>query len=119
MSAALAVYRVRMPLLLGSAVTIIAGTVLSLALPDGPVASVVGVLPLVGVVGMLVAFSSSLPAARHLPAGEPVVVHSPVVGRWAALNSPATKVPSHGVRAYGQAYAIDLVHEPLDQDRPE
>lgn len=119
MSAALAVYRVRMPLLLGSAVTIIAGTVMSLVLPDGPVASVLAVLPLVGVVGMLAGFFSSLPAARHLPAGEPIVVHSPVVGRWAALNSPATKVPSHGVRAYGQAYAIDLVHEPLDQDRPE
>jgi hypothetical protein len=118
-SAAVALYRARMPLLLGSARTILGGTALSLLLPSGPVASVVGLLPLLGVVGMLVAFLSSLPAARHLPAGEPVVVHSPVVGRWAALNSPATKVPSHGVRAYGQAYAIDLVYEPLDEQRPE
>ncbi|KRF19321.1 metalloendopeptidase [Nocardioides sp. Soil797] len=46
--------------------------------------------------------------------GDPVVVASPVTGRWLAMNSPASKVPSHGVRAYGQAFAIDLVHEPLD-----
>jgi hypothetical protein len=40
----------------------------------------------------------------------PVVVAPPVRGRWEALNSPGSKVPSHGVRAYGQAYAIDILH---------
>lgn len=40
----------------------------------------------------------------------PVEVASPVTGRWAALNSPADKVPSHGIRAYGQAFAIDIAH---------
>ena len=118
-AAVMALYRVRTPLLIGSAVTILAGTLLTLLLPPGTVASVIALLPLVGVLGMLAAFLVVLPASRHLQVGEPVVVHSPVVGRWAALNSPATKVPSHGVRAYGQAYAIDLVHEPLDQARPE
>ncbi|WP_344334457.1 M23 family metallopeptidase [Brevibacterium salitolerans] len=49
---------------------------------------------------------------RVLPAHEVRVVSSPVRGRWLGMNSPATKVPSHGVRMYGQAYAIDLVHEP-------
>lgn len=44
------------------------------------------------------------------PDVEPVVTAPPVRGRWAALNSPATKVPSHGLRAYGQAYAIDILH---------
>ncbi len=53
-----------------------------------------------------------------LPTPEPRTVTSPVRGRWLALNSPATKVPSHGVRAYGQAYAIDLVHEPESETRP-
>jgi hypothetical protein len=43
---------------------------------------------------------------------EPVPVHSPVQGRWIAVNSPADKVPSHGVHSAGQAYAIDLVHWP-------
>ncbi|WP_067439841.1 M23 family metallopeptidase [Nocardioides jensenii] len=46
--------------------------------------------------------------------GDPIVVASPVRGRWMAMNSPATKVPSHGIRSYGQAFAIDLVHEPHD-----
>jgi hypothetical protein len=40
----------------------------------------------------------------------PVAVAPPVRGRWVAMNSPATKVPSHGIRAYGQAYAIDILH---------
>lgn len=46
------------------------------------------------------------------------VVRSPVAGRWLGMNSPATKVPSHGTRAYGQAYAIDLVAEPQEGVRP-
>ncbi len=41
-----------------------------------------------------------------------VEVEPPVTGRWTALNSPADKVPSHGVHAYGQTYAIDIVAEP-------
>ncbi|MEO3742753.1 M23 family metallopeptidase [Plantactinospora sp. B5E13] len=48
----------------------------------------------------------------------PVEVLAPVAGRWSALNSPADKVPSHGVRAYGQAYAIDVVAEPTEDSRP-
>jgi hypothetical protein len=46
-------------------------------------------------------------------------VAPPVAGRWLAFNSPASKVPSHGTRAYGQAYAIDLVYEPDDDSRPK
>jgi hypothetical protein len=41
-----------------------------------------------------------------------VVVAPPVAGRWIAVNSPAVRVPSHGVHAYGQTYAVDLVHLP-------
>lgn len=41
---------------------------------------------------------------------EPVQVQPPVRGRWTAINSPATTVPSHGVRAYGQTYAVDILH---------
>lgn len=43
---------------------------------------------------------------------EPISVTSPVRGRWVAVNSPAEKVPSHGVHSAGQTYAIDLVHWP-------
>ncbi|NEA29371.1 M23 family metallopeptidase [Actinomadura bangladeshensis] len=52
-----------------------------------------------------------------VPDREPVVVRSPVRGRWAAVNSPADKVPSHGTHELGQTYAIDLVHVP-DPGRP-
>jgi murein DD-endopeptidase MepM/ murein hydrolase activator NlpD len=49
----------------------------------------------------------------------PVELGVPVAGRWQALNSPADKVPSHGRHAYGQTYAVDLAHEPVDGSRPE
>lgn len=48
----------------------------------------------------------------------PVEIAPPVAGRWSALNSPADKVPSHGVRAYGQAYAIDVARESEERPRP-
>lgn len=47
-----------------------------------------------------------------------VEVAVPVTGRWRALNSPASRVPSHGTRAYGQTYAIDIVAEPAEGGRP-
>lgn len=46
------------------------------------------------------------PAARS----EPIEVDSPLRGRWTVVHSPADRVPSHGVRTYAQAYAIDLIH---------
>ncbi|MEU6039644.1 M23 family metallopeptidase [Actinomadura sp. NPDC047616] len=57
-------------------------------------------------------------AGPSRPPEEPVEVDPPVAGRWTALNSPASKVPSHGTRAYGQAYAIDIVADPQDRPRP-
>src|SRR5215218_7247426 len=49
----------------------------------------------------------------------PVEVDVPVAGRWLAVNSPANRVPSHGLHAYGQTYAVDLVNEPKDGSRPQ
>ena len=49
---------------------------------------------------------------------EPVAVRPPVTGPWRALNSPATRVPSHGIQGYGQAHAIDLVLDPADPAHP-
>ncbi len=46
----------------------------------------------------------------HADDREPVLAEAPLTGRWVAINSPATTVPSHGVRAYGQAFAIDVLH---------
>ncbi|QVQ53283.1 M23 family metallopeptidase [Spiractinospora alimapuensis] len=48
---------------------------------------------------------------------EPVEVAAPVNGRWVSLNSPGSKVPSHGTRAYGQSHAVDILH-PSDADSP-
>jgi len=45
----------------------------------------------------------------------PRTVLPPMNGRLVAVNGPADKVPSHGVDAYGQTYAIDLVPHP-DED---
>lgn len=49
---------------------------------------------------------------------EAVAMESPVRGRWAAINSPATKVPSHGVRSHAQTYAIDILHPRPPGSRP-
>jgi len=49
---------------------------------------------------------------------DPVAVRPPVTGRWLVLNSPASRVPSHGIQAYGQTYAIDLVYDPAEGARP-
>ena len=39
-------------------------------------------------------------------------VRPPVVGRWVPVNSPGSKVPSHGLHAWGQTYGVDLIHVP-------
>ena len=71
---------------------------------------------LVGV-ALLVLF---MVADRVAPPPAPLqVVEPPVTGPWRALNSPATKVPSHGTHSLGQTYAIDLTLEPDDGSRPE
>lgn len=54
----------------------------------------------------------------QLLASGAVPVDAPVAGRWKALNSPATKVPSHGTDAYGQTYAIDIVAAPAGSPSP-
>lgn len=117
--AILGLYRVRGIIIGGSVVLIIGATLASQLLPDGGPRTVLVVLPLVGILGFLVVLLLIAIAPRILPQRETIAVHSPVEGRWLGVNSPATKVPSHGVRAYGQAYAIDLVYEPLDASRPE
>lgn len=40
----------------------------------------------------------------------PVEIESPVRGRWTVVHSPASAVPSHGVRGYGQSHAVDIIH---------
>ena len=52
------------------------------------------------------------------PTGPTIDIRSPVSGRWLVVNSPGSKVPSHGVHAWAQTYAVDLVHDPADGSRP-
>jgi len=40
---------------------------------------------------------------------EPIPTEVPVTGDWQALNSPANRVPSHGIRWGGQSHAIDII----------
>jgi murein DD-endopeptidase MepM/ murein hydrolase activator NlpD len=51
--------------------------------------------------------------------GEALLVRPPVVGRWVPVNSPGTRVPSHWLHAWGQTYAIDLIHTPTGGYKPE
>jgi murein DD-endopeptidase MepM/ murein hydrolase activator NlpD len=107
-SARLPVYaaRLRMPLLWGALVLLVGG-----ALLGGP--GWAGLAGLVLLVAGLALYFRVGTVRRP-----PVEVAAPVSGRWEAVNSPADKVPSHGLHAYGQTYAIDLVHEPADGSRP-
>lgn len=57
-------------------------------------------------------------ALKGTVARTPVETEAPVSGRWTALNSPATKVPSHGIHSYGQTYAIDILAAPEPDTRP-
>ncbi|WP_353357410.1 M23 family metallopeptidase [Intrasporangium sp. DVR] len=40
---------------------------------------------------------------------EPIVLRLPFDGPWMAQNSPARRLPSHGVDLFGETYAIDFV----------
>ena len=40
---------------------------------------------------------------------DPVVVDFPLRGEWAAANTPAHRIPSHGTDMLGQRYAFDFV----------
>lgn len=53
------------------------------------------------------------------PRCEPRILQPPVRGRWMALTSPVDAVPSQGMHAYGQTYALGLVAEPADGSRPD
>lgn len=113
-----AAYRIRGPLYVG-AVLLLLATVATSVLDLGPAARAVrGIVSLGALVVFVLCILLVVFGPRLMRTPETVVVGSPVRGRWLAMNSPASKVPSHGVRMYGQAYAIDLVAEPDEVSRP-
>lgn len=77
------------------------------------------VASLIGVALLALSFFLIMFGPSSIPETVTRTVRSPVRGRWLALNSPTTKEPSHGIRAYGQAFAIDLVHDPVESPRPQ
>jgi hypothetical protein len=93
------------------AAAIVAGELLDLG--ARPILTLTGLAVGCWVVGV------ALTLVPFAPSIEPRSVVSPVTGRWSAVNSPATKVPSHGTHGHGQTFAIDLVYEPEPGARPE
>lgn len=89
--------RLRLPLVWGSVVLAFAG----------PALGVLWWIPLALLVVALAVYLrvGTLREPPHL-------VGFPVTGRYRAINSPADRVPSHGMHAYGQTYAIDLLYAP-------
>lgn len=114
----LAVYRRRIPLYYLAAVILSGNALFGRFVSDAGLRAVVGIVVLAALVLAVICIPLAFLAPRWLPERTTRVVQSPVRGRWLGLNSPASAVPSHGVRAYGQTYAIDIVAEPLDADRP-
>lgn len=112
----LRLHRVRIPLI-AIAMVVLLGDLL-LGLVYGGARDLRSLLVLAALLVGLAAFVALVVGNRSAPVAPQRTVRAPVRGTWRALNSPATKVPSHGVRGYGQAYAIDLVHEPEPGARP-
>lgn len=72
---------------------------------DGPVWMVFVAVPCLILGALMASFG---PARR----GEALPLAAPVTGTWQAINSPGSKVPSHGTHGLGQAYALDILYDP-------
>lgn len=75
-------------------------------------------LPALVAVAIVLGSSARARRVQRQDPREPVETEPPVRGRWAALNSPADRTPSHGTHGYGQTYAIDVLAEPAEGGRP-
>lgn len=115
--AVIAVYRVRMLIVLVSTAILVAIALFGSSFV-GLSRSVRMTLVAIAFAGWAVTLLLVIIGPRLLPQVDAVRVESPVRGRWLGMNSPVSKVPSHGIRMYGQVHAIDLVHEPDRSSRP-
>lgn len=113
-----AAYRFRVPGFYVATATLLAVALSTFFTLGESVRQARGILSLIALCVFALCIVLAFAAPPFLPARDTVKVSAPVRGRWLAMNSPASKVPSHGVRAYGQAYAIDLVSEPEVAARP-
>lgn len=46
----------------------------------------------------------------------PISVRIPLKGEWMTINSPGSKIPSHGTDALGQTYAFDFLQADFSKD---
>ncbi|MFJ4336565.1 M23 family metallopeptidase [Streptomyces sp. NPDC088915] len=83
-----------------------------------PYSYAVSWLPLVAATAVGIALARHTGKQVGAAARPPVEVDPPVAGRWSALNSPADRTPSYGTHQYGQTYAIDILVETGDGERP-
>lgn len=112
-------YRLRGPVIAVSTVVLLVNVlVLTTSLPLPFPRSVWTLIILIALAALLAALLLGSLGPRLMTAPARRLVRSPASGRWRALNSPATTIPSHGTHAYGQTYAIDLVFEPDGNARP-
>lgn len=115
---ALAAYRIRGMLYLPAVIALVVIAVTSGIPFGGGARQLRSVVAICAIIVFAITVVLAFLGPRLLPEREPLTVTSPVHGRWQALNSPASNVPSHGIRMYGQTYAIDLVADPHDRPRP-
>ncbi len=101
--------RVGVPLLVG-------GLALSWILPGLLPAEALAAVVLSGVAVLMLGVPMLL--ARLDSPLRPRAIEPPARGRWIAVNSPASGVPSHGTNGYGQTYGFDLVFDPPGGGRP-
>lgn len=116
--AALALYRMRGPLYYAAAFILIGNVLVTRVAPQASFGQIRTVVVYIALAVAAICALLTFAIPRRLPEQRARVVRAPVHGRWLGLNSPASKVPSHGVRIYGQAYAIDIVYEPAGARRP-
>lgn len=116
--AVLSLYRVRGPLFYAAAAILVGNIFVDVFISYEGGTRIRGFIVLTALMLAVLCVLVTFLGPRLLPHQQAHTVLAPVRGRWLGMNSPASKVPSHGVRAYGQTYAIDIVHEPGDTVRP-
>lgn len=76
-------------------------------------------LPPLGLSALLLLAAILFMVNPKTPVHEPYTMAAPVRGRWAALNSPGQKLPSHGGRFLGQYAAVDILQPTTPETPPK
>jgi hypothetical protein len=114
----LSLYRVRGPIFFVASVLLLTVATFGRFLNGQLAGQIQLILIGIALLAWLLCFGLVVFGPRSIPNHDTVTVGSPVRGRWLAMNSPASQTPSHGTRAYGQAFAIDLLYETEGRPRP-